>query len=406
MITEMNDIRYITGDSFRAREWNISIFIRNIICRCLVGLFLITCPSLYALVTGFVDDFDDGELTNWWYDSKTYTLTSDKRTRILKIDYHKTESSGKWDLFMVTPSDPIDISDFPFISVKAKSDVTTLLSFESEYHGKIDNQLQAILPDDNSVHTYVFEIKDALDTPINEIFIRFDKGSDVPNSGTIFFDDLRVGDQVIIEINTSELQKWIQCATTLYESSGEGIEVGQYLAGSRAILKSAIDSAQETFDSEAATQQQIDMAISDLVEAGTAFQAGVVTRDVPPVKINQQTGGAALTFGIPTKVPNVNTIDTGELDPHISADGLELYFRGDYPGFNWDLFVATRPTMHHPWGQRQRLIGVNTAHHVEGPCTSSDGLTLYFSGASGIGEDYIPKNTHWADQYDIWTLRC
>ncbi len=92
--------------------------------------------------------------------------------------------------------------------------------------------------------------------------------------------------------------------------------------------------------------------------------------------------------------PNVNTANN-ELASTISPDGLTLYFssfgRPDGYGRS-DLYITTRPTRSHPWGEAKNLgAAVNSSSWDIYPIISSDGLVLFFvSGRSdGLGGEDI-----------------
>jgi len=91
---------------------------------------------------------------------------------------------------------------------------------------------------------------------------------------------------------------------------------------------------------------------------------------------------ADFTFGTPTNLgPTVNSssIDWG---PHLSADGLSLYFTSYRPGGfgDDDMYVSTRATTDDDWGPPVNLGSpINTSSCDQFPYLSADGLTLYFS---------------------------
>jgi predicted secreted protein len=96
-----------------------------------------------------------------------------------------------------------------------------------------------------------------------------------------------------------------------------------------------------------------------------------------------------------------STVNKGSFDglgPHISADGLELFFGSNRPGGSGgtDLWVTKRETIDDPWGEPINLgANVNSAAHDNSPVISSDGLLLFFESrrSGGYGD------------YDIWVTR-
>lgn len=76
-------------------------------------------------------------------------------------------------------------------------------------------------------------------------------------------------------VDKSALHDAISSAQSLYDSAVEGDKVGQYPVGSKAVLNAAIESAQAVADDAAATQEQVNAAVSDLNAAMSAFAASI-----------------------------------------------------------------------------------------------------------------------------------
>jgi Tol biopolymer transport system component len=104
-------------------------------------------------------------------------------------------------------------------------------------------------------------------------------------------------------------------------------------------------------------------------------------------------------WGTPVNLgPTVNS-SANDSYASISADRLSLYFtsgagRGGYGGR--DIWVATRETIHDPWGSPVNLgPPVNTTYGESCPSISADGLALYFS-------DYPAPRPGGVGGHDIW----
>ncbi len=116
---------------------------------------------------------------------------------------------------------------------------------------------------------------------------------------------------------------------------------------------------------------------------------------------------AAPIFGNPTNLgPTVNS-SAHEWDPDISADGLSLYFLSGRPGGfgRSDIWVTTRKTKDDPWAPPVNLgPTVNTSAFEGAPCTSADGLELYFvsdrPGGSGDNDLWVTMRK---TKEDPWT---
>ncbi|MBB3112854.1 alpha-L-arabinofuranosidase [Paenibacillus phyllosphaerae] len=76
-------------------------------------------------------------------------------------------------------------------------------------------------------------------------------------------------------VDKAELSALITQADTLHDQSIEGTKPGEYKAGSKTALKSAITAAQAVLDDNAATQQQVNAAVTELNAAIQTFQAAI-----------------------------------------------------------------------------------------------------------------------------------
>ncbi|NHW38999.1 hypothetical protein GQF04_31435, partial [Paenibacillus aceris] len=62
-----------------------------------------------------------------------------------------------------------------------------------------------------------------------------------------------------------------------HDTATEGTGAGQYPAGSKAVLKAAIDQAKAVADNTAATQEQVEKTVSELTTALQTFMNSVIT---------------------------------------------------------------------------------------------------------------------------------
>jgi hypothetical protein len=107
------------------------------------------------------------------------------------------------------------------------------------------------------------------------------------------------------------------------------------------------------------------------------------------------------TFGLATPVEGdkVNT-DASEQRPSVRFDGLEMFFYSNRGG-NFDIWVTTRNTVNDKWTQPLKLgENINTGFNEFTPHISPDGLTLFFAsdrpGGCSIGnfDLYMSTRTH------------
>jgi Tol biopolymer transport system component len=120
-------------------------------------------------------------------------------------------------------------------------------------------------------------------------------------------------------------------------------------------------------------------------------------------------GGSAradFTFGKPVNLgPNINSSSV-EVDPSISADGLELFFESRRPSGHGpaDIYVSRRASKDDPWGPCMNIgAPVNTEYWDQCPSISADGLSLYFSsdrpGGYGIDDLWVTTRASVSDPW-------
>ena len=113
------------------------------------------------------------------------------------------------------------------------------------------------------------------------------------------------------------------------------------------------------------------------------------------------------TFGEPTKVPGINS-DSSDYAPHVSRNGLELYFVSARPSLitgtrRSRIWVSRRPTTRAPWSAPAELdVFAGIARSVQSPSLTEDGLELYFAdgqmntpnpGGHGGSDVWVVKRT-------------
>jgi hypothetical protein len=96
------------------------------------------------------------------------------------------------------------------------------------------------------------------------------------------------GDTKVV-IDTAALEAKIQEATDLLAASAEGTATGQFQMGSKAILQSAVELAQQVVDSDVVTQVQVDNSVTTLGQAITAFQGKAIVPIEPTALVGHWT---------------------------------------------------------------------------------------------------------------------
>ncbi len=316
---------------------------------CIFVLVLLVTP-LSGQVKGYVEDFNDNVLTGWEMpDPDTFYL--EEAGGILKISYNRTASSWEWDNFNYIPLQNIDVTENPMISLKVKSGVGTELVLKTIFLDNTNDWLTALLPSDDKWHTVLFNVADTVSGTINRIYFYLDGGTTVPKSGEVYFNDLRFGDSVIVQIDLADLETAIEDAQNLVLYLEEGSGEGLVPAGSRATLESAIDQAVIFLnrDHSGDTQQSVDAAIEALYDACVDFETSatvaniqitdpLATRETKYLLDNILLGAEnGLMFGM----HDVTGYGVGWSGDDDRSDVKDVC--GDYPAvYSWDLNTVTQ----------------------------------------------------------------
>ncbi len=255
-----------------------------------IAFFTLT-NSVTAQVKGFVQNFDNQDLTGWVPDHiRTFNLSIEDSA--LQVLYTRTAASDVWDNFNFTPPVQINVNDNPVLTVRVKSTVSTLLTFKPLYSTG-DNFITKQIAGDNIWHTVSYTLVPSGNGNINKFYLYLDGGNAALKSGTVWLDDLRVGDSVNIAstLEYLALENGIDAGQKLMAASVEGSEDGTFPAGSKTILQSAITTAQQLLTNGAVNQKQIDDAVWTLYDSYVTFEKQVKAPQVPinDPNANQQT---------------------------------------------------------------------------------------------------------------------
>jgi len=172
----------------------------------ITGLFLFTTAPVISQETSFETSFEGEEPTGNWYDwADAFSIEFSNGEMI--VDYNKTEAAGNlWDRLVLWVK-PFDFSESPFISFTIKSDAerSSVITVKDDNDVSID--LSFTLPGNNQFQTFFFnlaEIESEIDLSIiNEVQI--DIGGFGVMSGTVIFDDFKLGDAAAPAIKVPEI---------------------------------------------------------------------------------------------------------------------------------------------------------------------------------------------------------
>jgi Tol biopolymer transport system component len=113
---------------------------------------------------------------------------------------------------------------------------------------------------------------------------------------------------------------------------------------------------------------------------------------------------SASPFGAPVSVSALNS-SSGEDDPSLTADLLEIFFNSSRPGSQGlDIWTAKRASVTSPWGPAQNVTELNSADADNTPGVAADGLTIYIASnrPGGLGGNDIYVATR-ATRGDTWS---
>jgi mannan endo-1,4-beta-mannosidase len=240
---------------------------------CFLNVLFFLFPAIVlAQLTGYIENFDDNILTDWALEAeheRTYTLT--EADSMLEINYHRVTESWEWDNFNFTPPE-IDASASPYLSIRAKSNIQTVLTIKPVYVGDDSDWLQVTLPGDNNWDTYYFTLLKAGTGNIVKIYLYLDGGSTALASGLVYLDDFHIGDQASVPPDFSDLTLALEDARALRDNSEEGTGEGQYAPDSKTELNNTISQAEALYAQPGVKQIDIDQMVAKLYDACVNFE--------------------------------------------------------------------------------------------------------------------------------------
>ena len=240
-------------------------------------LHFILAINAIAQTTGQLENFDDGSISKWTADQSTYKLSVENQS--LKIEYNRDGSSAAaWYNFNYKNASIIDITKNPIIIIRVKSTVNTALAIKPTSTEDVPLITNSILGD-GVWRTVRFNVSAAGSKKFDKIYMYFDGGTTTKKSGTIWFDEIRMGDSTLgaFPADWTTLDRAITSAQNLLLYSTEGSGEGNFPAGSKATLQAVINSMIAIRAQGSKDQKVVDQAEWDLSDACVKFETSATT---------------------------------------------------------------------------------------------------------------------------------
>jgi len=146
----------------------------------------------------FTDDFEDDSVDTRWNPGGSGVYTFIEQNGTLQINYSRSSDNSAYEAFVFWPSEKIDVSAYPQISMKIKSDVEFSLALKPSYSNDDNSDNFATIgtvPGDGEWNTYTLELKEEnyANDSLYELLFFFDPGFTGDNKeGVIYFDDFAI----------------------------------------------------------------------------------------------------------------------------------------------------------------------------------------------------------------------
>lgn len=238
-------------------------------------IFFLLVVTISAQVSGWKEDFNDGNLSRWGSEEATYQLSAENGS--MKINYTRTSNSSNiWHNFRFNSPQNIDITRNPIITITLKSTVNTVLSIKPTTNADVQLISKDIIGD-GVWRTIKFNVTVPASKNFNTIYMYLDGGTTLPKNGIVLFDEIRMGDSVSasLAMDWTDYDRAIISAQALLSNSVEGSGEGKYPSGSKTILQSAFDKVKDLKLQGIKDQKIVDKAVWDLYDACVTFETSV-----------------------------------------------------------------------------------------------------------------------------------
>ena len=261
-----------------------------------------------AYPIGFVETFDDAELSGWSH-SENYLPGLEGNSLWIE---RRPASSGmlSGNITMTLPV-PLPTMDYPVISFRSISGRPVRLIIKLDYSDGMMTSLTGMLSADNRWHTYSFTLEPSHGERMKEVSFQVISAAPDKDTVILLLDDLAIGYQGNMqEIDKNLLQKLVNRADAgLHSVTKEGSN-RQFPQNVITQYSIEIEKAREVLLHADLAQCEVDKAVDRMILANAAFEAAV---SLPPMPVRACNPAA--------------TIETQYLYNNLkSAEGKAIFF--------------------------------------------------------------------------------
>ncbi|MGE5498956.1 MAG: glycosyl hydrolase [Syntrophothermus sp.] len=241
----------------------------------ILGIFLILSGISFGQTTGWVEDFNDGNISRWTVgDGHDVTYKLSAESGALKINYART-AGHEWDNMNYTPASSIDISKQPVISLRIKSTLGATLSVKPVFENGTDNYMSVTIKGDQSWQAVTIKLTASGTLKMNKMYMYINGGSSSVESGSIYIDEFRFGDSALTVMDWTALDRAIASTEALLLNTKEGTAQGEFPSGSKSVLQTALNSAKSVRTSGTKDAKLVSKSVDDLYNACSTFESKV-----------------------------------------------------------------------------------------------------------------------------------
>ncbi|MDR1761555.1 MAG: lamin tail domain-containing protein, partial [Bacteroidales bacterium] len=203
-----------------------------------------------SVVDGHIDQILQPALLAWSEDSPMYQLSYS--AGVLNVAYSKTGAGSPAIQYNTLAGENkiLNLTNFPYFSVKLQSTVNTVLRaelYDADGKAVTAPEQQVAVSADYSIYTFDFStlIAGVTANKIYGIKLYFDADASAVKSGTIVIDDVRFGRDVEIKVNEAPVIATIPAQTVEQTKAFEPINLNEYVTDDNTAVENLVWSVSE-----------------------------------------------------------------------------------------------------------------------------------------------------------------